>query len=116
VKKDEVKKEILERIKVIHSIQGNEQDSYIKQLTSNAIDEFLIIADVEGVEEKYLFIIEAVVNKRYIRRGDEGIESVKSTSVWITYSEDKGDFEEYKHLFEKKVVNKRRPIRTVRFL
>lgn len=116
--KDDVKKKVLDRVKVIHDIKGNEQDLYINQLTSNAVDEYYILADVSEVDERLLFVIEGVVNKRYIRRGDDGVESIKSASanVWITYPDDKGDFEEYKHLIERIHVKSGRRVRVVSIL
>lgn len=113
VLKEDVKKEILEKVKVIHDIKGNEQDTYINQLTSNAVDEYYILADVTEVDERLLFVIEGVVNKRFIRRGDDGKTSIKSSNVWITYPEDKGDFEEYKHIIEQVHVKRGRRVRVV---
>lgn len=111
--KEEVKKKVLERVKVIHDIKGNEQDLYINQLTSNAVDEYYILADVEEVDERLLFVIEGVVNKRYIRRGDDGVESIKSSHVWITYPEDRDDFKEYENIIKKIHKPKGRPVRVV---
>lgn len=90
-----IDEEVVERVKEAQGITGNSQDKYIKQLTSSAIDEFKIITDAEEVEDRYLFVIEGVVKKRYVRRGSEGIESEKTSGVWMVYGEDRRDFEEY---------------------
>ena len=111
--KEEVKEKVLDRVKVTHDIKGNEQDLYINQLTSNAVDEYYILADVEEVDERLLFVIEGVVNKRYIRRGDDGVESIKSSHVWITYPEDRNDFKEYEDIIKKIHKPKGRPVRVV---
>lgn len=87
--------EVVDRVKEAQGISGNEQDKYIKQLTSSALDEFRVITETEEVEERYIFVIEGVVLKRYVRRGSEGLESEKTSGVWMVYGEDRRDFEEY---------------------
>lgn len=96
-----VQEAVLERVKVTFNIADNLQDKYIKQLTSNAFDEFSLITGVSVVEERFLFVIEGVVNKRYARRGSQGIQSEKSSGLWVTYKEDGSDFDEYTSILAK---------------
>lgn len=94
--KKAVQDEVLECVKETFEIGDNLQDKYIKQLTSNTFDEFRVLTGSETIKKELLFVIEGVVNKRYVRRGSDGIESEKSSGLWITYKDDQTDFEEYK--------------------
>lgn len=99
VDKDKVLEEILRRVKDTFLLEDVGQDAYINKLTSNAFDEFLLITGADSVSDRYIFVIEGVVEKRYVRRGSEGYTSENSDGYSVTYRTDTfGDFEEYRRL------------------
>lgn len=97
---EELKQEILGRVKDSFLISGNEHDEYIKTLTSNAFEEFLIITGANEVDRRFLFVIEGVVSKRYVRRGSEGLKSENIEGYRVDYKDSEDDFKEYHSLLK----------------
>lgn len=93
--KEEVIEEVLVRVKDTYTLEGEEQDRYIKTLTSNAFEEYKIITGADEVKTKFLFIIESVVNKRFVRRGSEGLDSENVDGYRLNYRNSEDDFKEF---------------------
>lgn len=116
----EIIKEIIERVKDTYMIEGESQDKYINKLTANALDEFSLLTGADTVNAKYLFIIEGVVSKRYVRRGSEGLKSESTDGYRVDYKDSVYDFEDYLDIlrleYDIKLGVKSRKIPTVNIL
>lgn len=72
----------------------NLQNTVISRLIKKVVDHFKFEYNQEEVDEKYSFIIEDCVIKRYNRRKAEGAKSISVEGHSVTY-EDKYEFEPY---------------------
>ena len=89
-----VQEAVLERVKVEYGVEDALDDLKIKNYISNAFDEYChITGDIE-VKETYLYVIEGVVKKRYVKSGDEGLVSANSDGYSVNY-DSVDDFAQY---------------------
>lgn len=77
------------------------QDLLISDLINDTEAHFKLLTGTETIDDKYSFIVEAVVVKRYNRKGSEGMKSETVDGYSVTYNDGAGDFDEFLPLLNK---------------
>lgn len=86
---------VLANVKEDLGISDELQDAMIKRLITKVVDRFKFEYSQSGVDEKYSFIIEDCVIKRYQRRGAEGMTSNSVEGYSASYEANINEFAEY---------------------
>lgn len=95
------KEATLGRIKLNLGIEDGLQDELLLLLIDNVINHFKLAYNTEAIDDKFSFIIEDCVVKRFNRRGAEGAKSETVEGHSVSYEEDKYEFLPYDDLLKR---------------
>ncbi|HFI0463817.1 TPA: phage head-tail connector protein [Streptococcus suis] len=106
---------ILSNVKDDLDISDTLQDRVLLRLIRKVVDHFKLEYRVSSVSEKYNFIIEDCVIKRYNRRRAEGASSMSIEGYSLTF-EDKMEFEPYHEALMEDLGSNRVKVRPGRWM
>ena len=93
--------EAIKNIKLDLGLSDTLQDDVFQVLLGRVVDHFMVEYGVDEIEDKFAFIIEDCVIKRFNRRGSEGAsaESVEGHSV--SYYANESEFKPYDKMLQR---------------
>lgn len=101
---------VLQRVKVNLGLNDTVQDDLILLLVENVVSHFKLAYGAEEVADKFSFIIEDCVIKRFNRRGSEGATKEDLDGHSVTYEAHKNEFLPYDDLLKREFqTGKARP-------
>lgn len=93
--------QVLNNVKIDLDISDNLQDDILKVLLKRVVDHFKAEYQVEEIDDKYSFIFEDCVIKRFNRRGSEGAQSESVEGHSVSYYDNKNEFIPYDNMLQK---------------
>lgn len=91
---DNLKKELLEKVKLHLSIKDLIQDEMILNIIDGVFDHYVFLYN-QSPSYSHLFILESITVRRYNRRNAEGITRQSVEGFSATYTDETKDFEAY---------------------
>lgn len=94
---------VIDNVKTDLGIEDFIQDELLERLYTKVCDHFKLAYKVKEIDERFGFIIEDCVIKRFNRRGAEGAKTESTEGYSMTFLENQYEFEEYDSLLKEEL-------------